>query len=209
MIQTLRVTSAASTKDLTRLASVKSELSIPDATTTQDAWLADAIRQASDGIAAYCRRPEGFGRETLEETFRASIAGASAPSLVLGRDIAPAITSVVEDGTALLAAEYLLDGSLLRRLENDEIAAWDAAKIVVVYQAGYTLLAGLPYDVERCAIDLVVRAYNARGRDPGLRSERILDVIAQSWDTPGGDGFKGGLPRDVADRLDPYIRWAV
>ncbi|MCZ8310946.1 MAG: phage head-tail connector protein [Magnetospirillum sp.] len=207
MIQTLTVTTAAATRDLTRLATVKTELSIGD--TTQDAWLTDAIRQASDGIAAYCRRPEGFGRETVEETFRARYAGQAVSSLILGRDIAPAITSVVEDGTALLAAEYLLDGSLLRRLEDDRPTSWNAAKIVVVYQAGYTLLSGLPYDVERCAIDLVVRAYNARGRDPGLRSERILDVIAQSWDTPGGDGFKGGLPTDVADRLDPYRKWVV
>lgn len=207
MIQTLTVTTAASTRDLTRLATVKAELSIGD--TTQDAWLTDAIRQASDGIAAYCRRPEGFGRETVEETFRARYAGQAVSSLILGRDIAPAITSVVEDGTALLAAEYLLDGSLLRRLEDDRPVCWNAAKIVVVYQAGYTLLSGLPYDVERCCIDLVVRAYNARGRDPGLRSERILDVIAQSWDTPGGNGFKDGLPTDVADRLAPYRKWVV
>jgi hypothetical protein len=208
MIQTLRVTTAATTKDLTRLATVKAELSIADAVTTQDSWLTDAIRQASDGIGAYCRRREGLGRETVEETFRTG-GHESAASLILSRDIEPSITSVVEDGETLLATEYLLEGALLRRLEDDRVVAWNAAKIVVVYQAGFTLLSGLPYDVERCCIDLVVRAYNARGRDPGLRSERILDVIAQSWDTPGGDGFKGGLPRDVADRLDPYIRWAV
>jgi hypothetical protein len=204
MIQNLRVTAAATTKDLTRLATVKAELSI--ANTVQDAWLADAIRQASDGIAAYCRRPEGFGRETVEETFRAVRPGAAASCLILGRDIAPAIASVVEDGASLLAAEYVLDGSLLYRLEDDRPACWLAAKIVVVYQSGYALLADLPYDVERCCLDLVVRAYNARGRDPGLRSERILDVIAQSWDTPGGNGFKDGLPVDVADRLAPYRR---
>ncbi|MCA3248787.1 MAG: phage head-tail connector protein [Azospirillum sp.] len=206
MIATIVQTLAPAARDLTRLDAVKAELGIADA--AQDAWLTDAIRQASDAIAAFCRRPEGFGRATWTETFRFA-AGRAEASLLLARDLAPAITSVTEDGIALDPAEYLLDGSILRRLQDDAPAPWQAAKVVVVYQAGWALLAELPYDVERCCLDLVVRAHQAKGRDPGLRSERILDVIAQSWDTPGGDGFKDGLPRDVAERLGPYIRWAV
>jgi hypothetical protein len=207
MIDTIALTVAPAAKDLTLLATVKTELSITG--TTQDAWLTDAIRQASDAIAAFCRRPESFGRATYAQTWRAAYSGECAGALILARDLAPSIVSVVEDGVTLDAADYLLDGSLLRRLSNDSPTEWLAAKIVVTYQAGYTLLTDLPYDVERSCLDLVVRAQQARGRDPGLRSERILDVIAQSWDTPGGDGFKDGLPRDVAERLSPYIRWAV
>jgi hypothetical protein len=207
MIDTIAVTVAPAAKDLTLLATVKTELSITG--TTQDAWLTDAIRQASDAIAAFCRRPEGFGRATYAQTWRAERSNERAESLILARDLAPSIVSVVEDGTTLASTDYLLDGSLLRRLSADAPIDWRAAKIVATYQAGWTLLTDLPNDVERCCLDLVVRAQQARGRDPGLRSERILDVIAQSWDTPGGDGFKDGLPRDVAERLAPYIRWAV
>lgn len=207
MIDTIVQTVAPAAKDLTLLATVKTELSIT--VTAQDAWLTDAIRQASDAIAAFCRRPEGFGRATWAQTWRAAYTGQCVGALILARDLAPAIVSVVEDGATLASTDYLLDGALLRRLSDDAPTEWRAAKIVVTYQAGYTLLTDLPYDVERCCLDLVVRAHQAKGRDPGLRSERILDVIAQSWDTPGGDGFKDGLPRDVAERLGPYIRWAV
>lgn len=205
MISTTVQTVAPAAKDLTLLATVKTELAITG--TTQDAWLTDAIRQASDGIAAFCRRPEGFGRATWTQTVRG--ARGRGP-IILDRDIAVSITSVNEDGTALTAPDWLLDGSLLHRLDEDDgVTAWRGDKVVIVYQAGFTLLTDLPYDVERCCLDLVVRAHQAKGRDPGLRSERILDVIAQSWDTPGGDGFKDGLPRDVAERLAPYIRWTV
>lgn len=207
MIDTIVQTVAPAARDLTRLATVKTELAIAD--TAQDAWLTDAIRQASDAISAYCRRPEGFGRATWAQTWRAAYAGEAANVLILARDLVPSLVSVVEDGTNLAAESYLLDGSLLRRLDADRPVDWRAAKIVATYQAGYTLMGELPYDVERCCLDLVVRAHQAKGRDPGLRSERILDVIAQSWDTPGGDGFKDGLPRDVAERLAPYIRWSV
>lgn len=207
MISTLTLTVAPTAKDLTRLDTVKSELSIADG--SKDAWLTSAIGQASDAIAAFCRRPEGFGRATWEQTWRTGLAMGEAISLILSRDIAPSITSVVEDGVTLSNTDYLLDGALLRRLKDDQPICWRARKIVVAYDAGWALLTDLPYDVERCCIDLVVRAHQSKGRDPGLRSERILDIIAQSWDTPGGDGFKEGLPRDIADRLANYVRWIV
>jgi hypothetical protein len=206
MLTTLAIDTPATTGDLTVLATVRRDLQLADAFTTDDAWLADAIRQTSDMIAAFCRRPEGFGRATVTQTWRLH---RDMPQLVLARDLAPTVTTIVEDGTTLAAADWALDGSRLFRLSSDAVTDWSAAKIAVTYAAGYGLLADVPFDLERACLDLVVRAYRARGRDPGMRSLDIPDVIRQSWDTPGGDGFRGGLPRDVADRLSTYARYVL
>ena len=207
MIRTLAVATPAASQLLISDADAKAELALTNA--NDDVWLAAAIAQASAAIGAYCGRSEGFGAAQFVDTWRAVRPGRTVEALLLSRDLNIEIVSVLEDGTTLASADYLLDGSMLRRLASDTPTAWRASKIVATYTAGYDLPADAPADLARCCLDLCVRAYNARGRDPGLRSERILDVIAQSWDTPGGDGFKGGLPRDVADRLDPYIRYVA
>lgn len=201
MISALTIDVAATTRDLTVLDTVKAELQI--AGTDDDAYLADLIRQASDLIARFCRRPEGFGRETVTQTWRLD----RDPScLILARDIAPAIASVAEDGTALASADWLLDGSLLYRLQADQQAAWTGSKVVVSYDAGYALLTDVPYDLERCCIDLVRAGWRARGRDPALKSMRVPDVLDVSY-WGGPDATVGGVPKDIADRLAPYSRW--
>jgi hypothetical protein len=202
-LDTLTVTTAPTTGDLTDLSTVRRELQIAAGDTTNDAWLTDAVRQYSDAIASFCRRPEGFGRASLVQTWRL---GSSAPCLVLSRDIAPTVSALTEDGAALTSVDWLLDGSILYRLADDALIPWTASKVTVTYQAGFALPTDAPHDLRRCAIDLVVRAWNARGRDPALRSERVLDVIATSWDTPGGPGYRGGLPIDIADRIGPWAR---
>lgn len=209
MLRTLTVNTPATSRSLITIAAAKTELGLSGS--SEDAWLTSAVAQVSAAIGTFCGRPEGFGRETVTETWRASFVGEMADSLVLSRDLAQSITSVTEDGTGLANTDFILDGPLLRRLRSDAPARWRSTKIVVVYAAGYTLPAegeagNVPQELGRCCLDMVVRAYQGRGRDPGLRSERILDVIAQSWDTPGGDGFMDGLPRDVAERLLPYAR---
>ncbi|CAB4142648.1 gp6 domain containing protein [uncultured Caudovirales phage] len=201
MITTLAVTSPASTRDLTVLDTVKAELGIVG--TSDDAYLADLIRQASDLIARFCRRPEGFGRETVTQTWRLD---RDPPCLILARDIAPAVASVTEDGTALASTDWLLDGSLLYRLQTDRQVAWTASKVVVSYAAGFALLTDVPYDLERCCIDLVRAGWRGRGRDPALKSMRVPDVLDVSY-WGGPDATVGGVPKDIADRLAPYSRW--
>jgi hypothetical protein len=203
-VSTITIDAAPTTGDLTVLATVRRELELADAFTADDAWLADAIRQASDLIASYCRRPEGFGRATVTQAWRLT---RDPPRLILKRDLAPSIFSITEDGTTLASTDWLLDGSLLYRLRSDEVGLWTASKVIASYSAGFTLLSDVPFDLERACLDLVVRSYRSRGRDPGLRSQDVPDVLRQSWDTPGGDGFRDGLPRDVADRLSPFRRY--
>lgn len=202
MLSTIVIDTPSATSDLTVLATLKSELSITD--TASDTWLEDLIRQQSDIITRYCGRTT-FGRETVTETFRLS-SGDRGP-LILGRDIAPSITSVVEDGTTLSATDYLLDGSLLYRLTDDVPSDWGAAKVVVVYAAGYTLISGLPYDLERACLDGCVRAYSARGRDPTLRSEATEGIGSRSWVDPDKGG--GVIPAQVRDVIDRYRRIAI
>lgn len=202
-VSTITIDAAPTTGDLTVLATVRRELELADAFTADDVWLADAIRQASDAIASYCRRPEGFGRATVTQSWRLT---RDPPHLMLKRDLAPSVSSVVEDGAALASTDWLLDGSLLYRLRSDAPGPWTSSKVVASYTAGYVLLNDVPFDLERACLDLVVRGYRSRGRDPGLRSQDVPDVLRQSWDTPGGAGFRDGLPRDVADRLAPFRR---
>ena len=202
MISTLSVVTPAATKDLTVLARLKADLSITDA--AQDAALADVIREASDAIGRACARPEGFGRETVTETWRLS---GHAECLILARDILPTVTSVTEDGEALAAADYLLDGSLLRRLSEDAPIVWTARKIVVTYAAGYALLADTPYDLERACLDLCATIWASRGRDRSLRSESADGVGSVSYLDPRASG--GGLPQAIADALASYRRITV
>ena len=198
MISTLAVTTAAATRDLTVLARLKTDLGIADI--AQDAALADTIREASDAICRFCARPEGFGRETVMETWRLDRA---AECLILARDIAPAIASVTEDGVALAASDYLLSGSLLYRLSSDAPTAWTARKVAVTYAAGWALLADVPYDLERACLDLAASIWASRGRDRTLRSEAADGVGSVSYLDPR-DG--SGLPQAIADAVASYRR---
>lgn len=200
MISTLAVNVAASTRDLTSLARLKDDLAITD--TAQNAALSDVIREASDAICRYCSRPEGFGRETVTETWRMS---GGADCLILARDIAPAIVSVVEDGVTLTPADYLLSGSLLYRLFEDAPSLWTARKVVVNYAAGWSQLSDLPNDLERACLDLAATVWAGRGRDRALRSESADGVGAVSYMDPR-DG--SAMPMAISAALAPYRRVA-
>lgn len=199
----LTVSSPASSISLTSLAAIKSELAIT--ATTDDTHLTSLIAPASLALARACGRPH-FGRETVVQTERLSTYRLC---LILERDIEPTIASVVVDGVTLDTDEYEVDGSLLYRLTDDERDCWAPGKVVVTYAAGYSLPNSAPSDLARACILLIGSAYAARGRDPALRSERILDVIDTSYFDP--DKFRGaaGLPADVELLLAPFQRPVV
>lgn len=226
MLRFLTVATPATSYDLTVLATVKAEFDVSGS--ADDAVLADLIRQASGDIASYCGRV--FAEEAVTETFRLGDDACDgdwrgygqgwarykpgrggAEPLCLDRWPVSSITSVVEDGTTLDADDYQLKASngLLYRLSDDVIVPWSGLKVVVTYVAGYELLAELPYEIERACLDLVKMRYYGRDRDPLLRAEKILDVTESQWTASTSTPRRGGLPEEIARRLDDYRRVEV
>lgn len=191
----LTVVTQADTTLLTTLAACKSELQL--AVTTDDAYLESLISQASGAIAGYCGRT-GFGRETLSQTERLTRPRAC---IMLARDLAPDVASVAEDGAALDAASWELDGSLLYRLSGDARVPWSARTVVIAYDAGFALPDYAPADLARAAVLTVSAWYAARGRDPLLRSDSAEGIGATSWIATDATG---GLPPQVEALLVPY-----
>jgi hypothetical protein len=187
------------TNMLTVTATAARELAIADAT----AGLQELIGQASDVCARYCGRPEGFGRATVRQTER----NVNLPCIILDRDIAPAITSVVEDGTTLAATDWELDGSLLYRLSGDYRIQWRATVLQVTYAAGYTLLTDLPQDIERACLIVLQAIHSSRGRDPHIRSESADGVGSVSYLDPRSNS--DALPAQAITLLQPWRKMSA
>jgi len=187
------------TNMLTVTATAARELAISDAT----AGLQELIGQASDVCARYCGRPEGFGRATVRQTER----NVNLPCIILDRDIAPAITSVIEDGTTLAVTDYELDGSLLYRLSGDYRIQWRATVLQVNYAAGYTLLTDLPQDIERACLIVLQAIYSSRGRDPHIRSESADGVGSVSYLDPRS--VSDALPAQAITLLQPWRKMSA
>jgi len=186
------ITPAAAT-DLTTVAAVKGELGITD-----------LIRQASGAIATHCGR--AFASERVRETIRLS---APAPSITLSRWPVTAVQAVVVGGTALAPDAYEVDPDtgILTRLDGFGLTVpWPTGSIAIEYTGGFILPGQdgrtLPHDIERACLDTVAATWNARGRDPLVRSEKAFDVLATSYLV---DGFTG-LPPSAMGLLAPFRR---
>lgn len=191
----LTVTTAASSHDLTTLAAVKTALGIT--TGEDDSRLSTWITQASKRIETYCNRV--FPVETISEVFRLEN---SFDKLILGRCPVTAITSVTEDGEAVLAADYEIDAGpgFLIRLDDDEPTTWPAAKITVAYSAGF---ATIPADIAWACTELVKQLRSSATRDPMMKREEIPDVrTVDYW--VGQVGNSGSMPPEIASVLDFY-----
>jgi len=194
----LTVTTQATSRDLTVLDTVKSELDITDA--SQNEKLARMITQASGMLAERCNRV--FAQETVSEQFRLTV---SSETLKLTRYPVSVIASIVENGTALVAADYELDGpsGILKRLSSDTPTCWPSGKITVAYTAGYLLLDNVPHSLERACIVLVKSMFHAAARDPLVKGESVPGVQdTQYWVGAVGDA---GLPPEVEEAIS-YFR---
>ena len=206
----LTILTPAPTQDLTAIETVKSELQLTDS--ADDAVLGDLIRQASWTVSSHCRRV--FAQETVRETYDRFFAIPCRRPILLTRTPVVQVISVTEDDHVLNPSDYAADRETgeLHRMWGGYPVDWWPCRLTIDYIGGYSLLAELPHDVERCCIDLVKRYYYARSRDPSLRSEQILDVINSSYfgssangGAVAGAGFPSdGLPSDIAGRLLPY-----
>jgi hypothetical protein len=198
----IELVTAAPSQDLTVLATAKQELGVTDG--WNDARIAQLIVQASSTIAGYCNRPEGFGLATWRETLRQVW---HRECLILRRDLAPSITTLVEDGVTLTATDYFLEGSLVYRLKSDRVVDWSASKIVITYDAGFTLVSDLPAEIERACLTTVQALFSAVARDPMIRSESAEGVGARSYLDPRA-GMEA-LPPQAAGMLSAWRRLSV
>lgn len=214
----LTVTTPAESEELTTLETVKAELEIT--VVDFDARLAAYITQASDDIADWCNTT--FGKAGYTQTF---FDGTQSDLLVLARKPILSVISIVEaDQTLDPAADYMIDGEagLIHRLPGNMQGwawgwsgerppslrwGWAIPKIVVVYEAGFDLLDGLPPTVERACIELVKSMWFST-RDPALSQINIPGVVERRYSASRGDvSTDSALPRSVTDRLQSFRRF--
>lgn len=203
MRSSLTVLTAATSTDLTTLATAKEELDIT--TRKLDIKLKRWITDASADCLDYLNRT--LALERVSETFFMD-PGANNTGLLLSRrpvslvesvTISPASTVLditswhVEPASGLL---YRLDLAARRRM-------WNTAMVTVVYSGGYAKPADLPRPIERACLLLLRMRYASGDRDPTVKSEDIPGVLnTQYW--VGGVGDNAAIPPEAAARLDPY-----
>ncbi len=195
---TLEITEVAATMDLTVLATAKEELGIAPGDTSQDVKLARWIHEASSQINSRVNRV--LGREEVRETFECGPYG-HIGALPLSRYPIAIIDSVTSSSQTLATGDYRFDSN--KGLLYRNFGRW-TGEVIVAYQAGYTLLAELPYDLERACLLMLNYRQTTGLRDPSIRSEEVPGVYnVQYWvgAIPGSDTF---MPAEVLDLLTPY-----
>lgn len=203
----LTVTTAASDRTLLTIEDARTAAGIADNSRDVDlnklrarvsAVIVQACRVASDGIT-----PPTLRKETLTQVFRQSTCSSfRIAALVLARRPLVSITSVTEDGTLLAAADYEYDAAagLLYRLSSDVRIVWTAAKITVVFVAGWDTV---PDDLTLAATKLATTFWLEGGRDPNLRKVQVEGVgLREYWVPPTTDP---AIPTEVLDLLGPYM----
>lgn len=207
MHNSLEIVTPAACMDLTVLETVKSELGIAPADTSQDDRLSMLIKQSSGIIASYCNTV--FGAEEVIETFWSDSPFSHERSFMLSREPVSEIISVVVDGLTLDPSAYRMarDGHL-HRLDSIGRSLWCLNSTAVIhYIAGYVLLDDLPYGVERAALSLIKDYHFATAQDPKLRSEDIPGLRSVSYQI-GNSSSSEDLPPEVVALLTPYRRLA-
>ena len=203
--------------------------------TDDDSYIDELITEKSAEIAAFLGRinPDGgsaMGVQTVRQTERPiyntysaydplmpGIQAQEQRPLCLELDPIITIAAVTADGVALTQdTDFELDGLRLFRLFNDRRVMWTYRKIVIDYQAGWSLpgdggTTTLPPDIERCCRELVFRSYAGRSRDPALWRTEAAGVRNDYVHAGAGNGIQlvEGLPQDVAGRLLRYRRVRV
>lgn len=213
------VLTPAASYDLTDLATVKDELSLPTADTSKDCFLSRGITQVSAAIARYCNRV--FPAETVSDLiylrgrpfsphYAVTPLGQPAP-LQLTRWPVVSMTSVIEtaaDGTTTTLLEdtdYQLDPATgwLFRLDctSGMLRNWFTASVTAQYEAGY---AAIPDDVVDACLRLVTLRFKARGRDPSLMEQTTQELGTQRFWVGPAPGQNGAMPPEIEALVDRY-----
>lgn len=207
------VTSAASDASLVDLETIKAELKIDDADTSNDPWLERAIAQVSRSITAYCNRQ--FAVETVkdsifmqQETIPYQVPG-GVVALQLSRWPVKQLQSVIQTlsatttKTLVADTDFLLDanvGTLFRLDGSGAVTRWETNPLAVTYDTGFD---EIPADVVVAALRWLVWRWNERTRDPTLKATQQPDFGTRSY-WVGGPPMSGGVPQEIAALLDNY-----
>lgn len=214
-----RVTTPADSLALVTLDQAKAALGIAPGDTSQDAALTQHIAAVSQAINNWCDRI--FVMQVYRDQWRGACGWFGEPVVTRQYPIAVdgegvPLVAVVEDGVALDPGylEVYPETGALYRLDGGGPGTWGAGLLVIDYTAGY---AEIPADVQGACLEWVGMRYGAVasgavGRDPGLRSETIPDLITQvysSSDTGGSSSAAASMPASVQAWLAPYRIWSV
>lgn len=206
------ITPAADT-GLLSVAELRAAVGLAAGDSSRDADLTTLGAQVAGMIAGFCRvtragtAPATLRAETLEQVWR--LPSPVAP-LILARRFVASIVSASIAGTAIGSSLLELDSGagLLHRLDSgDRRCAWPCEdKIVVRYVAGF---ATVPDELKSCAIDLVRMMDSVSGRDPLLRAQQWDGIGREEYQITSGMVMDGGIPKDIADRLSPFVSVSV
>ncbi len=211
---------ALATNALTMITTVEDELNI--STGTQDALLTRYINSASTTIETFCNR-KFYYEVDIEEYIK----GYGDPRLKVNRPPLTAIDSITYDGSTVDSSSYEIEGSGDTGFIRHETSTWlwtlntstyivpspivgtERPNYLVTYTGGYitpqqdnddgALTRNLPYDLEDACIQLVSYRYRAKGRDPTIKSEKLLSASITYQDVG-----TTALPDSVQDLLTPY-----
>jgi hypothetical protein len=97
---------------------------------------------------------------------------------------------------------------LYRLNQQGNPRTWPAAKVTVVYQAGYALPndsnPNFPMDLQSVCIRIVVARFKAKDRDPTLVERVQPNVGSERWWVGAAPGQSGPYPNELMATLDRY-----
>jgi hypothetical protein len=212
---------------LTTLATLKDELGIVGA--TQDTTLERMINSVSAAIESYCNRKFWYEADIAEK-----VAGYGTKYLHVSRNPIVSISSITFDGATVGSDNYEIHdangGSLYSlgewtwttdsapNLSSDPLPGNEQKLYEVTYTGGWVTphLAGvltrnLPYDLEDACVMMCTSRYRWKGRDPSVKSERLMEgsqTFAATSGATGTDPMQASLP-GVWTILQRYRRYPI
>ncbi|TIM07607.1 hypothetical protein [Mesorhizobium sp.] len=215
MHSVLVVTTPASDRSLLTQAERREAIGVTDS--SQDTRLAALDLRLGAAIMAECNIAVGTGAEPtlLQETLTETCRTIDAAVMMLARRHNVEITSLIEDGVMLtneVSFTVNPESGLVTRLSDDHPRRWCAAKVVVVYKAGF---AAVPDDLKMAAMDFMRLAWAEKKRDPSLKSE-VIDIpdvrrVERGYwvGSVPGQSNEGAVPDIVAGQLTRFRNMMV